>query len=91
MFMYRLSSTCILFFAEQSLLMGVLLLDGLCVSQKDFNVPRDILDEAHKYISPLSLNSHNSLKSEQTEECLFKFIEKYIQIFLYSNEVLKMN
>jgi hypothetical protein len=71
--------------------MGVLLLDGLCVSQKDFNVPRDMLDEAHKHISPLSLNSQSSLKSEQTEEYLFNFIEKCIQIFLYSNDVLKIN
>jgi hypothetical protein len=70
-----------MFFVEQPLLMGVLLLDGLCVSQKDFNVPTDMLDEAHKHTSPLFLNSQGSLKSEQTEECLSRFIEKCIKYF----------
>jgi hypothetical protein len=44
--------------------MEVLLLDGFCVSHKDFNIPRDMLDEAHKHSSPLSSNSQGS------EECL---------------------
>jgi hypothetical protein len=36
--------------AEQPLLMEVLLLDGLCVSPKDCNIPKDMMDEAHKHI-----------------------------------------